>query len=385
MSKPSLFYETYEEWENSAEEDFDEEETTEPVISHPDSDPLPCWLLELPGEIRNRIYEYVYQGCFVATGNFRIWTEQRTEHNAVRNTSVVQAVKVRDSYYPELEAKVLEPGKGALYTPVTDWIARLKEEDLPLVIRKELKSVRPFKHAVHTGLLFTCRSIYEEFSSVLYFQTVFAFGSFSTINHLVDPIKPQSGKKALPKRMPAALRSLGYVKRICIDCKPRGVVTDAASEFQMWRHYQSWGESFKVVVQNLPNLECIDLFIEIPRLLTRGKQPTKLSLDSMWCESLMPLKKCTSLQHITVHLSLEWNPGRLVTADTLQAFAHFLEKILLGEQREQAAKAIQADFERCAKDYGIEAEAANLWSEHWHTLASWNGIRLDETSLTRQQ
>lgn len=378
----SLFYETWEDFENSADGKDYSDDNEEDIKTGPELEIVPSRLLELPGEVRNLIYEYVFSGCFIATGHFRLWTTVETQHQPVRNTDQVQVIQLHHTHYPELDTKVLQPEKGPLYTPLDAWHDQLRQQDLPLVIRKELKSVRTFKHAANTGLLFTCRQTYKDFSTVLYSQSVLAFGSFSTINHMLDAVKPTGAKKALSKRMPISSYNLPFIRRVCIDCKPRGQAIDAASEFQLFRYYQQWEESSRLIAANLTGLEELHLFIEIPKTLTRSQQGPKLNMDNMWVEAFLPLKKCVSLATVEVHLSLDWNPGRCISRHTLDAFAEMLQLTLLGYDQ----RAITESYVRRI----IQSKSENpdtLWGlgrNPWQILAEWNGIEhasLDTTEL----
>jgi len=373
MMPRSLFYETWDDWmiENSTDEDSDngEEHPTET-----EAEILPSRFLELPGEIRNQIYNYVFRGCFVATGHFRIWNEVKTQHRTIRHTDRVQVINISKAQYPELDTKDLQLEKGPLYTSVDDWQEHLGKQDLPLVVRKELKSVRAFKHAANTGLLFTCRQTYAEFSTVLYSQSVLAFGSFSTINHMIDAVKPAGSKKVLSKRMSISSYNLPFIKRICIDCKPRGQVVDAASEFQLFRYYQQWEESSRLIATNLTGLEELTLFIEIPKTLTRSLQGPKLNVECMWVEAFLPLKNCARLEKVAVYLALDWNPGRIITRGAFDAFAEMLQLILLGKDQ----KTISEAFVRRSTPARI-ARLDAFWltgRDPWEIMAEWNGIEL---------
>jgi len=368
-----MFYETWEDFENSAEEDdFSDDDEDKKIEVEPEI--LPSRFLELPGEIRNHVYKHVFNGCFIATGHFRIWNEVETQHQPVRNTDQVQIIQVLQAQYPELDTKVLQKEKGPLYTPLVGWQEQLRKQDLPLVIRKELKSVRAFKHAANTGLLFTCRQIYAEFSTVLYAQSVLAFGSFSTINHMIDAVKPAGSKKVLSKRMSISSYNLPFIRRICIDCKPRGQVVDAASEFQLFRYYQQWEESSRLIATNLTGLEELDLFIEIPKTLTRSLQGPKLNMDNMWVEAFLPLQNCVSLKELAVHLALDWNPGRVIARETFDAFAEILQLTLLGKDQQTISDAFVRRYTRSR--IGRLDMFRALGQDPWQTMADWNHIEL---------
>lgn len=369
----SLFYETWSDFEASADDEiYSENEEEQPTEAEPEI--LPSRFLELPGEIRNQIYNHVFKGCFIATGHFRIWNEVKTQHRTIRHTDRVQVINVSKAQYPELDTKDLQLEKGPLYTSVDDWQEHLHKQDLPLVIRNELKSVRGFKHAANTGLLFTCHQIYSEFSTVVYSQSVLAFGSFSTINHMIDSVKPAGSKKVLPRRMSISSYNLPFIKRICIDCKPRGQVVDAASEFQLFRYYQQWEESSRLIAANLTGLEELTLFIEIPKTITRSLQGPKLNMECMWVEAFLPLKNCVRLGQVAVYLALDWNPGRVISWDSLRAFAEILQLTLLGRDR----KTISQAFVMRSTPSRI-ARTEMFWKhgqDPHETMAAWNGLEL---------
>jgi hypothetical protein len=383
MSQPSLFYETWEEFladKTEDEEDFEEDEEHE---AEGDEDNKPKLnLLDLPAEILNQIYDYVFQGCFVANGHFRLWLEQSLERHTVRNTDQVQDVEMRPVVYAELDTFLLQPGKE-LYTALNSWEARLRNDNLPLVIRKELKT-RVFKHTAATSLLFVCRKTHVEFSYLLYSKSVFAFGSFSAISHLFEAAKPAKGP-GLPRRMPIASHNLQYIRRICLDCRPRGMAHDAAAEFQLWRYYQQWEESCKVIATNLSGLEHIDLFIEIPkvptpRIMHEFKKLSLLSLEQMWAEAFLPLKDCVSLKTVTVHLRTDRIPARWVSTETLDAFSAYFKSILLGHEKKVAAAEVVSRYRTCVTEHPHDVGIISPidMAMGWERLAVWNNIDLNE-------
>lgn len=377
-----MFYETWEEFENSADDErYSTDDDEEDADTKSEPEPLPSRLLLLPGEIRSKIYDYVYSGCFVATGRFRIWSTVEIQRQPVRNTDQVQIVEMLKAQYSELDTWLLrrQPGKLPFFTDLNPWQDRLFKQNLPLIIRKERKS-RAFRHAANTALLFTCRQIYAEFAMLLYSRAVLAFGSFSTINHMLDAPKPGgggNGKTVLTKRMAISAYNLPWIRRICIDCHSCGRMVNAGGEFQMFRYYQQWKESSRLIAANLTGLEELDLFIEIPRPLLRSNEVAKLNMDAMWVEAFLPLQKCLALREVAVHLTLNENPGHMVSVDTLEAFAQVLRLTLLNGDKETMSKGFANMYFAWRKEVGeFQAAYDLIVDEQWGTMAAWNGIQL---------
>jgi len=380
-SRSAFYYDNYEDWENDAdygeEDDVDEGEPADEATEVDDQTVERINLLELPAEILDNIFEYVlgFQGCFIATGHFRLWLEGFTQHQAVRNTDQVQAVQVRPVIYPELDTQIFQSGKS-FFTPLSSWEARLRDENLPLIIRKELKGTRQFKHSVDTNLLFTCRQTYDHFSELIYTKSVFAFGSFSALNHMLDASR--ATPLVLPRRMAISMDNIQLIRRICIECRPRGMVTDAASEFQLWRYYQQWQESCKIIAKNLTGLQSLDLFIDIPRTVSRGQHLPALNMESMWAEAFLPLAKCTSLSTVIVHLSINWTSGKWVSRDSLEAIADYFSLVLRGRDHETAADAIRRRYEAWSEKQNANVSAMDqqLRLQCWQRLEQWYQISL---------
>jgi len=156
------------------------------------------------------------------------------------------------------------------------------------------------------------------------------------------------------------------------------MVTDAASEFQLWRYYQQWQESCKIIAKNLTGLQSLDLFIDIPRTVSRGQHLPALNMESTWAEAFLPLAKCTSLSTVIVHLSINWTSGKWVSGDSLEAIADYFSLVLRGRDHETAADAIRRRYEAWSEKQNANVSAMDqqLRLQCWQRLEQWYQINL---------
>ena len=123
--------------------------------------------LKLPGELRNRIYEYTITGQLYEIG----WVD----NNRKTKTLTYRLPKLGKAYEPHLEA---------------DTARRRRQLDYCRRVPSQKRLAEGSIHAGPAALLAVCSKMHEEACSVFYSKSSFTFHGLGALRHFLDHLSP---------------------------------------------------------------------------------------------------------------------------------------------------------------------------------------------------
>lgn len=189
--------------------------------------------LDLPGEIRNKIYNHLFSGQVLITRNYPARARRKGQDS---NAGLPRPkVRLRLSYEQLFS---LDKSSGEMqWTP-------------PCVLR-------------------VCRLIYEEATTCLYANTTFRFDSMLTIHKFLN-VAPAEGVKAILK----------------LELQHRTYGEPKLMEHRKWkqRHDKKWFQTCRRISGQMTGIEELRIDLQI------CDWPTQLNLAAAWAKPLMLLK-----------------------------------------------------------------------------------------------
>ena len=330
-----------------------------------------CLFLEMPGEIRNAVYENVYDGAFVAMMPF-------SGHDKTRYASNNHANGYRHAVSHcysgiSFRSHVSIPSYHHMY--IISENPQLRGKKLPFLCRQNRRNENatrlPRQTSIDTALLLTCKQINKEFAPFVYSRTIFAFGAQHCVrdllrDHVISPELRRS--KTMPSfrsRIPVSPISTSnrdVIKHLCLECLPYG--EPGLREHRDWygRYYERWARICRFVISKLVALEDLTLYITAP-----VSRPFKLSLDNVWVAPFLQFAQIATLQTAAVYIS---SPDvREISQETLWTFCEMMRPKILGWDDTTVLEAIASSKRMHRKD-----RLGFILDEQWKLLEEWNGV-----------
>ncbi|KAK7184126.1 hypothetical protein DPSP01_001236 [Paraphaeosphaeria sporulosa] len=279
--------------------------------------------LELPGEIRNQIYEYHFQRgfkCeFVEMGAKLGHTQRECLKFLSRNR------RSSDIYAHYLRRPA--PVADVRFSRVLGRYERIQGLDTRW-------------NTSLTGLIFICKQVYTECIGFFYLNTTFVFDSPSRIANFL--------------KVPSAT-NLANVAKIQLHYRVYGEPWETKDVRWKEKHLHSWNRTCKTVAKKLTNLQHIDIWIYTrERSLRFGMDEPYLKPFCWFCKRLDPSRTLAkSLITSNVHLITAYNRWDSFTDRSLQLASLHLHKlfeeaigcVILGANPEVAMKDFNGAWE----------------------------------------
>lgn len=226
------------------------------------------YLLELPGELRNRIYEQLFAGTTVVIKPVEMRKslpeKQRRAWAALKANKCLLINNINSANGPR---QVLhyrpQPGKKAYSRGAAKW-----------------------KNSI-SGILMTCHMIHDEASTILYAQCKFVFADAKRTRAFIKVTPP---------------RSLQHVTHL--DVFVRGYGQPALDDNKEWvrRYRKCWKETFQAIADNMPNLSNVKLTFQVPSLsFSLNTATAEEDLSASVLMSVLPLSNLKKLEEVSLH------------------------------------------------------------------------------------
>jgi len=323
-------------------------------------------LVELPREIRDMIYDLVYDGAFVQHSSFSC----RPNPLKVRTSAYSrEGGKLKIDHDAPILLRVLDPTVVTIRQPD---IHPNRDRSLPLVNIPTLSKTNFKERLKGTSLLFTCKQILEEFSQSAYPKTIFAFGSPYGLRRMLrngpsvlpGHLRRPGKSKRLSTQLPIASTSRSAIKYICLSIGAYGEPYSRTDTVWRAKYYAAWASACQLIATRLPTLEQLTLLVDVP-----DDRPLSLSLSAPWAAPLLQFASMESLKTISVTLT---SPAdRNISYETLGAFTGVLLRMASGWDQSTALKAIEWwKFKHVKDSKGRSLEG------RWRMLEAWNDLEM---------
>lgn len=342
-----------------------------------------CYLLKnLPAELRNKIFELVLDGVFVAEGGFQFWIRgQRKDFSfdKCRHPPGLQKIAVQNI---------------SLFTTDRNYDVRFDFEDAMVDLRKMVpdmpstvrhrstnrqqwhisRSKRTLpRPGSNFGLLFACRQTHDEVLPLVYSKSVFAFRHlWRTRELLFDEWTPTKARSVFrpykfPKvSTPFPATGLPWLRSICLEVDAHGPPTLSDMVAFEHRYYAEWACVVHRIVRTLPGLENVSLFVHVPYRMPCIA--ARLSIADIWARPFALFRDAPRLRTAAVRLDAPWHAFPSI----LDAFAEYMRRHILLWDEPCALEAL-----KFAKDRYTVAHPGVVRSEElycWKELLAFHSI-----------
>ncbi|KAI9729028.1 MAG: hypothetical protein M1828_000113 [Chrysothrix sp. TS-e1954] len=304
-----------------------------------------AFLLEIPVELRMDIYDYVWQGAFLAMSEMSLLKPSESE-------------------------------RSCLSSEVTHFSGIKVESDFHLTKGKQISSVRsPFwnrtftdfywrhQRPSNTALTLTCKKLSSEFSEHVHSTSTFAFGSSKKIESFLSRgvrSKQEIFRACYGQTLSSWGNQSSFIRSIYVELPCYNDPFDSFNQVYASRFYQSWTKACERLATET-NLQDVTVSIKIP-----DNKPCCLSLRESWVQPLLQFTKA-EIRSASVKLISPMN--ELVSWRSLEAFGEVLRRKLLRLDDLTALHAIN----EYKQDFPIDESKADL-SETYKALDKWNGL-----------
>lgn len=274
---------------------------------------------DLPGEIRNKIYEHVFDERRVVVRK----AHGRKKVGADDNKPVGGGQRPSDTREDSQHSNTNKPSKT--YTG--------------LYVKKSIIQGKVFRSSnkeahVNVDILFTCRKAYEEGICYLYANTTFYFGSFKSIRRLLRHCRSE------------ALASIRHLELYHVIYGEPALTVDR--EWKM-RDDDRWLKVCISMSEQLTGLQTLRLDLRI------CDWPTQLNLEASWAQPILELGKRKFLDAKATLIHPCFSEKRLKHA------ANVLEEAIMCEtavEKRREAKALRAVEEQLRRGREKEQQEA---------------------------
>ena len=224
--------------------------------------------LDLPGEIRNRIYTLVFPE--------QQFLLRRCSSNAIKSTADRPSANCRNS-------------TGRLYATLPGDIG---------------KHNTPLRLSAH--LLRVCTKVHEEALPLLYTNVAVHFNSMKAINIFIDRASPHG---------------LQQIKKLAIFQQGYGEPYKTSNAGWKAKHDQRWMSTCKKLAETMTGVQHLRLGLQI------CDWPSQLNLSARWTKPLFYLKGSEGLDRVDVELRSNGFDGR-----RLRAAARMVERAMMNDR-----------------------------------------------------
>lgn len=239
-----------------------------------------CLFLALPGEIRNRIYEYVFGTEY---------TVAIRPHGTVTSSHPMCEGSIKKSNPPKAQRVLCVRSKQASSTLRTFHYSKKPGT-------KPLPGVGVRWGSSPTSLLLSCKRVGDEAAGFLYSNTVFFFEDPRRIAAFIET---------------ARARDLHQITKVKLFIQAYGI--PCASDDTRWedKHVDRWTRTLGAVVESMPNIEALELTMHLPNMpgfLSRAFKTARPGL-STWRSDAgpllipQPLSKLQKLKKVSIRTS----------------------------------------------------------------------------------
>lgn len=259
-----------------------------------DHDPVkPCLFFRLPGELRNKVYELVFEPCALEIQ----WLERRKSltywvyHSGDAGPSIVESLALMTN--------------GPLWQPIfrnavidADYVGEWRKTENTMVMCKHNNSP--------AALLLTSRAIHDEAITMFYGRTSFGFASRGLLEKFLNTINP------LAK---ASLSKLFVYHETYGD--------PYSTKDVRWKevHDEKWEKFCEKLSVELVSLEDLRILVRI------NDQPLKLHLKAEWVYPLLSFE-ASKLQKFKLELLVRNLNSK--SSSALRNCARVVERTILG-------------------------------------------------------
>lgn len=239
-----------------------------------------CGLLTLPGELRNKIYAYVYdtERTVIIRPNSSLFDGHPLSPNFIGKPTAIKAQKILTI-------------KSTLSPRPCQTLQSFRKPGGKPRPREQIKWA-----SSPIGLLLTCKEIENEAGDYLYSNCTFFFESASYINAFIKTTKS---------------RNLQHVRNMKVLVQVYGIPQLTSHTHWEQRHLDRWTDTFAAMSVYMPNIQHLDFNLHLPDLsgvLSRAFRACReKEVLQDWIRdvgpllTIIPLSNLQHLQKIKVH------------------------------------------------------------------------------------
>ncbi|KAK8256355.1 hypothetical protein IWZ00DRAFT_159720 [Phyllosticta capitalensis] len=215
--------------------------------------------LDLPGEIRNAIYEEIFPSDKAVEIDFNPDASHIPDETLSPEASDVLMGIYQDS-------KVRPPPKCEAGSMLKINVRRATPTPRTKASGKRRPREPDWTRVLCGGLLETCHQVHQEAASFLYSRPVFKFSSPNALDHFLKTVRPEN---------------LEHIKHVFIAHCTRREACSEVSEFSKDRHDQKWIDVMQKAAEKLTNLHDLRIRLFIREL------PVRIDPSHHWAQAIL--------------------------------------------------------------------------------------------------